>query len=291
MGKLFYITAKNYPPGSNKTFILTNQNGCDSIVQVSVAAYAEIDFILVHESSCPNTFSGTAFAEDVTGGSAPYQYSIDGIVFYDENNFEGLAGGEYTYFIQDVNGCVKEQDFSIEELPALQTEVEEAILPCETLEAKLAPNILSGDDGNLSYLWEDGSTTADFTATTPGTYLVQISNGCEMLEESIEVRLEEEGRSDYMYIPNAFSPNNDGINDEFLAYLGDNVNTNEFLLYIFDRWGNQVYLSEDAQEGWSGKFRGKMMNQGVYIWHLKATIQSCGQELEIEKDGDLLLMR
>lgn len=70
------------------------------------------------------------------------------------------------------------------------------------------------------------------------------------------------------FIPNAFSPNNDGINDNF---KGDGIGIAKYELMIFDRWGNLVFYSEDLNKAWDGKAnRGtEVAQQDVYIWKVK----------------------
>jgi gliding motility-associated-like protein len=70
------------------------------------------------------------------------------------------------------------------------------------------------------------------------------------------------------YIPNAFTPNNDGVNDYF---RGDGVGIEKYNFWIFDRWGNLIFHTEDLTEGWSGKAKGgeEVAQQDVYVWKVK----------------------
>ena len=77
-----------------------------------------------------------------------------------------------------------------------------------------------------------------------------------------------------VYVPNAFSPDGDGMN-EFFRVEGNDISPDEFRLYIFDRWGKEVFASEDPLEAWSGRLggnEGEPLPQGVYSWRL--TIRS-----------------
>lgn len=65
-----------------------------------------------------------------------------------------------------------------------------------------------------------------------------------------------------VFIPSAFSPNNDGINDTFMPYYQSDY---PYKLYIFDRWGNQLH---EGQE-WDGTYRGKQMDPGVYVYMVR----------------------
>lgn len=102
-----------------------------------------------------------------------------------------------------------------------------------------------------------------------GTYSIELlvthSNGCtDATIKTINLK-----SIDDFYVPNAFSPNNDGINDEFKGFgpLGGKQN---FELTIFSRWGDRVFYSTDPSEGWNGRKNntGAFLPQGVYVYYL-----------------------
>jgi gliding motility-associated-like protein len=72
-----------------------------------------------------------------------------------------------------------------------------------------------------------------------------------------------------LYIPNAFTPNNDRTNDIFLP---DGIGISEFQMTIFNRWGNVVYSTSEITKGWDGKSNsGEMVQQDVYIYKIEVT--------------------
>ncbi len=73
-----------------------------------------------------------------------------------------------------------------------------------------------------------------------------------------------------LFVPNAFTPNPDGINDVFQPY---GMNIRDYELYIFNRWGGQIFRSETKNQPWDGKFNGKVAGMGVYVWVLLYTDQ------------------
>lgn len=87
-------------------------------------------------------------------------------------------------------------------------------------------------------------------------------------------------------IPNAFSPNGDGINDIYKAKEGYQSLT-EFHAYIFNRWGQKIYEWDDPAGGWDGTQNGKDVKQGVYFVLVKAK-GADGREFNIRKDVNLL---
>ncbi len=72
------------------------------------------------------------------------------------------------------------------------------------------------------------------------------------------------------YIPNAFSPNGDGINDEF---FGKGESIMEYDIWIFDRWGNLIFSGKDLNAKWDGRANGgnEIAKQDVYVWKVRLT--------------------
>lgn len=87
-------------------------------------------------------------------------------------------------------------------------------------------------------------------------------------------------------MPNAFSPNGDGINDVYRA-KSNYQSIVEFDAYIFNRWGQKLYEWHDPAGGWNGKFNGKDVKQGVYFVLVKAK-GADGRKYNIKKDVNLL---
>jgi len=88
-----------------------------------------------------------------------------------------------------------------------------------------------------------------------------------------------------LFIPTAFSPNGDGEND-LECVLGNCIETMQ--LYIYDRWGEKVFESDDPKKCWDGIWQGKAMDTGVFVYHLIATFKS-GES--VEKKGNIHLIR
>lgn len=92
-----------------------------------------------------------------------------------------------------------------------------------------------------------------------------------------------------LQMPNAFSPNDDGINDYYQAKT-NHQNIVEFKGMIFNRWGQCLYTWTDwtnEKSGWNGTYRGKPVKDGVYFVRVKAK-GGDGQEFDIKKDVNLL---
>ena len=66
-----------------------------------------------------------------------------------------------------------------------------------------------------------------------------------------------------VYIPNAFTPNGDGVNDSWTIYTNA---VKQFKLEIFNRWGEKVFETENSGQGWDGTFKGKPAENGIYVY-------------------------
>jgi len=116
-------------------------------------------------------------------------------------------------------------------------------------------------------------------------YFVVITdvNGC-FSKDSVTVNVIP---PDEVFIPDAFTPNNDGLNDIFIPILSGNT----FLksLAVFNRWGQEVFFTASPNNGWDGKFKGKSEEIGVFVYHFTGINTETGDE--IEKKGNVLLVR
>jgi gliding motility-associated-like protein len=80
------------------------------------------------------------------------------------------------------------------------------------------------------------------------------------------------------YIPNAFSPNGDGLNDVLKAIPAGISSTSYFT--IFNRWGQPIFSTADLSVGWDGTYKGKKQPAGTYVWMIKGTARN-GQLIEM----------
>jgi gliding motility-associated-like protein len=125
--------------------------------------------------------------------------------------------------------------------------------------------VLKAEANNAAFVWQDGSRGPEFTVTQPGTYKLTLTNQCESVTEEITVK---RGLCE-LFMPNAFTPNNDGVNDVFR--VKDHSFIKSFDIQIFNRWGQLVYKSKDPGRGWNGTFNGILQPTGNYVWLIMLT--------------------
>lgn len=125
-----------------------------------------------------------------------------------------------------------------------------------------------------TYVWGDGSTGSSLLASAQGTYYVNITNdwGCEVTDE---IYIDDDCPS-AVYLPNAFTPNNDGINDRFVIQ-GHNLLSVEVM--VFDRWGMLIWTGNAIGEGWDGTFQGNEVQIDVYVWKMKWSFENSDEKV------------
>ncbi len=127
---------------------------------------------------------------------------------------------------------------------------------------------LSAGPGFRSYLWGDGSTDSVLTVHEPGIYPVVIDDGRCLLSGSVKV-----DKCNLLWIPNVFTPNNDGYNDYFYA-VGENVI--KFEMVIYNRWGVKMATLNNIEQKWDGRYNGVLCTDGVYYY--EAVYEEVGRD-------------
>lgn len=94
-----------------------------------------------------------------------------------------------------------------------------------------------------------------------------------------------------LYVPNVFSPNNDGVNDKFLPEPGPECILDDYLLKVFNRRGALVFESNALQDGWNGKYRGETAERGVYLYQIQYRMEGSSEENFEIIHGDIALIR
>jgi gliding motility-associated-like protein len=143
--------------------------------------------------------------------------------------------------------------------------------------------LLNATYQNATYLWQDNSTSSTFEVKRPGIYSVQVSE-CGTTTDFISV--EYEHCDCYLYVPNTFTPNSDGVNDLFNPQF--NCDFTSYDLKVFNRWGQELFFTNDEASGWDGSVKGKQAPIGVYAFQL---IFQFEEKEELRRLGRITLKR
>jgi len=186
--------------------------------------------------------------------------------------------GQYTVSltVKDIHGCQ-----SITTIPNMITvypvpEADFSIIPQTTTLLYPTVHLNNMSLGSTSWSWNFGSNDSVSSAQSPnftypdtGTYTVELiaknANGCTDTMYHPVVVL-----PDYsLYVPNAFTPNGDGLNDIFLPQ-GAGIQASTFDMYVFDRWGNTIFHTNDLMKGWDGRANGggEISQIDTYVWEI-----------------------
>lgn len=140
--------------------------------------------------------------------------------------------------------------------------------------------------GVISYQWSNGDSTCCITPQQSGTYTINIISDCDKFSDTFEVNIER--CTDCLFIPNVFSPNADGLNDYFgVRSLCNSINN--FKISIYNRWGQQVFTSNDINFRWNGLQKADYAEIGSYYYYAEySTVTKT--EIQHQK-GDITLVR
>lgn len=201
-------------------------------------------------------------------GLPPYLYSKNGVDFQVDNHFYNLVASSIRFFVKDSNGCIDSTNIDIDNLNNSKvfagTDTGVFINQLVKLHAKDITN------SNFNkYSWFPKYGLNDFTSQNPTAlidkninYIVTASNqfGCAAID-TIHIELYTKVG---IFVPSAFTPNNDSRNDMLKAIPRGVSILNYFK--IFNRYGNLVFFTKDFNKGWDGKLNGILQNTNSYIW-------------------------
>lgn len=198
---------------------------------------------------------GTLVKLDATTAGATYNWNVQ------QANATVNAARAGAYWVDvNLNGCITRSSIVIQHILKPRPDIGNDTLLCNGQTLQLVAPATATD-----YRWQNGSTAPVFIASQPGVYSITVTNSCGSTTDEIKVDM----GACYVQMPNAFTPNNDGLNDVFRVKYPEFIKT--FSMLIFDRWGNKVFQTTDARNGWNGNSNGLTQPSGNYIWNISYT--------------------
>ena len=278
--------------GETQAFTYSSEAGCDSVITVNVQAMPVLEPIISTSKSCLNIANGIISIDNVSGGQAPYQYSINGADFQIQSTFENIAPGTYTLYVQDDMVCLAEAEVTVGAIDAMDISEQELTMECgqDLLTLNALVNNLN-DLSTLTFEWHDGTNSESTDIHTPGDYWVDISNECETIRQNFRVTEEAVGSGEPFMIPTAFTPNSDGINDTYCPLPRyKNMEVLSFDFQVYDRWGTRVFQSNSVNDCWDGLREGVDSELGVFVWFYTADVRVCGEDRSVFEKGNVTLI-
>ena len=281
-------TASGLAPGSYGVMVMDN-NGCmdSNRYTVNPAPYLGVNIDSFRNISCYQKTDGTIYTSAV-GGNVPVQYlwSTGAVT----SSIKGLSADTFSVTVTDAKGCHADTAIVMAQpAPITVTTISTLHIDyggSQQIEITVAPS------SNYIYTWSPGASlsctncpepVASPLVTTAYTLTItDATGGCSAMDTLIMVV----DPSKSFYFPNAFTPNNDGINDTYLVFAKGPVKY--FQIEIFDRWGEKVYDSNDIGKGWDGTYHGVYVSDGNYVYQSTITFldgqtQTCKGSITVLK--------
>ncbi|MFK7807052.1 MAG: SBBP repeat-containing protein [Saprospiraceae bacterium] len=255
---------------------VTDVNGCTYEEFFTIVNPEPLEFSLNPiPVECFGDDNGIIEIVNLNGGFPPYTIILNGDTLSENTIIENLSGNNYDVTISDSGGCVVSETTFIYEPPFINifagddrrvelgdtVKINGFVFPLKDQQLSWSPidRFLGCQNCPKPEVQPVQTIEHVFTAVDTITGCVRSDSVILYVDKVREV-----------YIPNAFSPNIDGMNDEFMIYAGPGVQqVNSFK--IFDRWGEHIFEENNFQPnertfGWDGTFKGQFMNNGVFVY-------------------------
>ena len=286
-------------PGTYTLLVTASGNGC-SDTDVVVLDPNEPQAIATVDNPACYGYKGSILVDTVLGAKPPLQYTFTGGPYLQSGNlFTNLSAGAYSIFIVDANGCSTSLDATVVQPDEFIVTVEPQVLLQlgDSYQVDATVNIPDDEIASIQWTpptWLSCDTCLSTRIDTPlqtqlYNILVVTKEGCRD-DAPLLLRV---NKNVSVYIPNVFSPNDDGENDWFTVFADIKGVKQVKTLQIFDRWGDQLFINENFQPndptlGWDGRFRGQDMNPAVFVYYAIVEFID-GQEVLFK--GDVTIVR
>lgn len=269
-------------PSVNTTYTIIGTNGSCSGTTTANVSIINSPVININQASICSGQSATLTAN----GANTYTWNTGATT----NSIIVTPGSTTSYTVNgSLSGCSGTNTTQVTVYPTPTLSISHDTTITKGTEAQLNANsngdVMWAPAGNLS------CTNCYSTKATPDVstnYCATSSLGTCTVEICVQVNVENICKDNAVYnAPTAFTPNNDGLNDEF-CLKGWNECVTSFYIAIYDRWGEKIYDSFDPTFCWDGKFHGKLLDPAVFVYYIKAEIENVGS---ITKKGNITLIR
>ncbi|MEM9836832.1 MAG: gliding motility-associated C-terminal domain-containing protein, partial [Bacteroidota bacterium] len=290
--------------GGTYSLIATNAlTGCSSTASIAVADLISMASMSVQITpiSCgiSNSLNGGSIAvTNIENGTPPYLYSLNGGAFGTDSLFANLLPGDYAIQVEDAGGCTIDTLISFTD----PSDFFFRFTTDDEVRVELGNTVSVGIQSDLSATVLDSTSWFPFGSAPRGAnrvladpdsslvYIATVQNAANCIFSDTVVLIP--FLTNTVYAPNAFSPNGDGINDDWTIFAHPGVVAiNQ--VSIFDRWGNVVFesdnlLGNDPTLGWNGQRKGRPLPVGVYLWTLEIELFDGRKE---RVSGEVTLLR
>ena len=276
------------------TMVVQDENQCMASTAAEVMEIENgpmIDSAFSSPASCQGDDGSIAIV--ASGENGGLSYALENLSFQSSGEFFDLVPGSYTVLVQDDLGCIDSLRVTVEQnaiFPIIEA-INVQLPDCNESNGTIQVDA-NGGTGAIMYTLDGFTFQAgnSFSGLVPGSYTMTLQDGLGCTVDSTFLLFE--GNCP-VYIPNAFSPNRDGVNDRFQVFSNGDPDTRIQRYLIFDRWGELVYeandfLPADQDQFWDGTFNDREMGTGVYVYHVEVSYANGSVEM---LSGDVVLIR
>jgi gliding motility-associated-like protein len=273
------------------TVTVTDSAGCAVVKSITINQPDSISFTAnATDDYCGAICIGTANAI-ATGGTPPFFY-----IWNNGTTTEGITNlcqGNYTVTVTDNNGCTSNiasvnvglQNF----FPALSVSANpDTIFEGQTVQ------LTSTTNSGYTYTWTPSNSLSNASIANPTSTPLESTTFFLTINDSLSCPVSDSVKiyvrqviclEPYVFVPNAFTPNDDKNNDIFRV-RGDQIK--ELLLRVYDRWGEKVFETTTPGKGWDGTYKGKKVTPGVFVYYMEAV---CFDNEKFFKKGNVTVIR
>ncbi len=273
------------------TVTVSNDNGCTAQDQIVVANKFDLNDLDTGVDACADI--DLDLNPDF---NSSYDYSWGPANLLDDPlspnpNYIPTQDQLFTVTLTDADGCstiIEVQVSTVDLNEMVQIEIQsDTILDGEETQLDVTFN------PDFSYLWIPPTSLSNNTISNPianptetTIYTVNVTNGqgCVATKTITLNVLSSECNEPFVFFPNAFTPNGDGLND-VLRIRGNALS--EVMFIIFDRWGERIFETNSVDGAWDGTYKGKLLPPDVYGYYLEAKCIFGG---EYKKQGNVTLL-
>jgi len=275
-------------PGGTYMVTVNALNSCTSTAPVVITAPAALSHTVnIVQPGCAVATGSATITQ--SGGTPPYTYS-----WFPSGGSgptaNGLAPGNYTVTVTDSRSCTESINLTIATAtPPAVSIINKKDASCFGLSDGTATALATGGSAPYVYSWNtipaQSSATAINLAAGNFSVTVTDNNGCSATT-SVQITEPASGSCGDVYFPNSFTPNNDGRNDDF-GPMGNVAAISNYLLLVYNRYGELVFYSRDPFKRWNGFYKDKQ-NTGSYVWAVTYTYKG---QFKREEQGSVMIIR
>ena len=270
------------------TVTVNANNSCTATATAVVTEPAALGHtVSITQPGCGLALGSATITE--TGGTAPYAYSWSPSGG-NGPTATGLTPGNYTVTVTDSKGCFENILITIANAPPSTISITaKKDASCFGLSDGTATALITGGTPPYNYSWNTVPVQNNATAINlaAGNYTVTATdNNFCIVSTSIQISEPPQGGCGDVFFPNAFTPNGDATNPDFGA-LGNVAAISNYLLHIYNRYGQLIFYTQDPFKKWDGLYKGKQLS-GNYVWVASFTFKG---NIKRDEQGTVMIIR